>query len=384
MWQRLAIHVPRLLRESWRSQPRTKPNRKEQDTSLAHPLPCRGLWSGPDTSTQCHEMDLRRLFNTRSFRVCAVVVVLAVGLAGALASPYAVLEPGPTESVSRGTKGSGMVDSYEDGQGEFLMVTVNVRRASWLDFAVAHLPGSDAETARVDLTGAAKVASQESMDTSKQTAALVAEKFVTGDISHLVADGALVVGLVAESPAENAGLKAGDIIVEVGTTAVHDAGEVADAIEEHSGPVQVVIKRGPHRLAFDVTPRGRKIGVRIETHYHGTPVLTVETPGVGGASAGLAMTLAFIDALSPGDLTSAVVAATGTMNQDGSVGEIRGLRQKALGAKQAGATYMFAPRGDVEAGVRYALEIVPVDTVEDAVKYLCERGASDAVCEKKP
>lgn len=314
--------------------------------------------------------------------MAAVGVVLGVGLSGAMASPYALIEPGPTESVSRGTKGDGLRDSWEDGEGEFLMVTVDVRRASWLDWAASHIPWDETEVAKLDLSGTAKVVSKESMDTSKRTAALVAEKFVSGGVSRVRPEGAKIVEVLSGSAAAAGGLKVGDVVEEVSGTAVLRAEEVGPAVEAAGERVQVVVKRGPHRLAFDVEPVKGKIGVRLDTQYVGEPVLTVDTPGVGGASAGLAMTLAFMDALSPGDLAVGVVAATGTVDEDGNVGGIRGLKQKAAGAKQAGASYLLAPRESVEKGVKYALPVVPVSSVQEAVKYICANGATDEVCKK--
>ena len=58
--------------------------------------------------------------------------------------------------------------------------------------------------------------------------------------------------------------------------------------------------------------------------------VAVDTAGIGGPSAGLAMTLAILDDLTPGDLTGGKrVAVTGTIDPSGNVGEIGGIEQKA-------------------------------------------------------
>jgi PDZ domain-containing protein len=95
------------------------------------------------------------------------------------------------------------------------------------------------------------------------------------------------------------------------------------------------------------------------------------------------MTLAFIDAMSPGDLTGgARVAATGTIDEAGRVGSIRGIDEKTRGAVRGGAEFMFAPADDVAQGEKYPITVVPVATIDAAVRYLCAHGATDRVCDR--
>ena len=72
--------------------------------------------------------------------------------------------------------------------------------------------------------------------------------------------------------------------------------------------------------------------------------VNVDTSQIGGPSAGLAMTLSIFDKLTPGDLTGGKkVAVTGTISEDGSVGEIGGISQKTGSAKAAGAQLFIVP-----------------------------------------
>ena len=64
--------------------------------------------------------------------------------------------------------------------------------------------------------------------------------------------------------------------------------------------------------------------------WHFPVDVTVHTQNIGGPSAGLAMTLGIIDKLSSGRLTGhRIVAATGTIDQNGNVGDVgrRGRRR---------------------------------------------------------
>jgi len=109
-----------------------------------------------------------------------------------------------------------------------------------------------------------------------------------------------------------------------------------------------------------------------------------DTDRIGGPSAGLAFTLALIDELSPGELSPpGGVAATGTMAEDGSVGPIGALVQKAVAVRRSGAGLFLVPAMQPEAEIEAArravagdVEIVTVESLGDALAALAERGGS--------
>lgn len=103
------------------------------------------------------------------------------------------------------------------------------------------------------------------------------------------------------------------------------------------------------------------------------PPADINTNNVGGPSAGMMYTLAIIDLLSEGDLTKGhVVAGTGTIEADGSIGGIGGVRQKVVAAQAAGADYMLVPASNYEAALtadRSTIELVSVATIDDALAF---------------
>lgn len=116
--------------------------------------------------------------------------------------------------------------------------------------------------------------------------------------------------------------------------------------------------------------------------------LDIDTGSIGGPSAGLAFTLTLIDELTEGELTGgADIAVTGTIELDGSVGPIGGLRQKASAVAQTGVDVFLVPgisdaaseaqRAAFEAELEAArqaggddLRIIPVRTLEEALAAL--------------
>lgn len=74
---------------------------------------------------------------------------------------------------------------------------------------------------------------------------------------------------------------------------------------------------------------------------------TLGAGDVGGPSAGLMFTLGAITRVTPEDETNGVtIAGTGTMEKDGKVGPIGGVRLKLLGARRDGAKWFLVPASD--------------------------------------
>ena len=97
-----------------------------------------------------------------------------------------------------------------------------------------------------------------------------------------------------------------------------------------------------------------------------------------GPSGGLITTLEIYNQLTKEDLTKGkVIAGTGTIEGDGSVGEIGGIEYKVLGAASAHADIFLCPNGDnYEAAKKYIkdkklkIKLIAVDTIYDAIEKL--------------
>lgn len=99
---------------------------------------------------------------------------------------------------------------------------------------------------------------------------------------------------------------------------------------------------------------------------------------VGGPSAGLLFSLGIVDKLngdgSGGDLTGGrVIAGTGTIDADGTVGAVGGVPLKTQAAKRDGATVFLVPKdecSDARTELPEGLRLIPVTTLEGAVDAL--------------
>jgi Lon-like protease len=99
----------------------------------------------------------------------------------------------------------------------------------------------------------------------------------------------------------------------------------------------------------------------------------IDSGNVGGPSAGLAFALEVLEKLGRNVDHGYRVAATGTIALDGTVGQIGGVKQKTLGAREAKADIFLVPAGDNAAEARryaHGLRIIAVQSFPQALRAL--------------
>ncbi|MEU4160526.1 S16 family serine protease [Actinoplanes sp. NPDC026670] len=117
-------------------------------------------------------------------------------------------------------------------------------------------------------------------------------------------------------------------------------------------------------ITVALTSLGQPAGVRV----------SIGLRDIGGPSAGLMIMLGIVDKLTPADLTGGrVIAGTGALRADGTVGPIGGIPQKLHGARAAGAEYFLVPEGNCAEAARNpvpGLTLARVATADDALLAL--------------
>jgi PDZ domain-containing protein len=106
--------------------------------------------------------------------------------------------------------------------------------------------------------------------------------------------------------------------------------------------------------------------------------VTLRLADVGGPSAGLLFSLGIVDKLDGdgggGDLTGGrIIAGTGTIDADGTVGAVGGVALKTQAARRDGATVFLVPEAecsDAKAELPKGLRLIPVTTLKGAVNSL--------------
>lgn len=102
---------------------------------------------------------------------------------------------------------------------------------------------------------------------------------------------------------------------------------------------------------------------------------TLKQININGSSVGLTYATYYYLKLNNYELKEPV-AMTGTIDSDGNVGPIEGIREKIIGANKAQAKYVFVPEGNYADAMAtkkefgYKLDIYPVKSLADTVNYL--------------
>jgi PDZ domain-containing protein len=277
-----------------------------------------------------------------------------------------------------------------DSGGGIYYVDVFVRKASLLEqlFGGLHegadlqapssvVPPGVSDSQRANLE-------QREMHQSQQVALAVALR-AAGYKVKATNTGAIVSELVSGTPAIGK-LEPTDIIVAVDGKRVTTPAAVAVAMS-HTRPGQKVtftILRGLTRKNITMptvaaTPGSKRavVGVFLEPSQdiHLPIPISIDAGNVGGPSAGLAFALDALQELGHNVDHGHRVAATGEIFLNGDVGPIGGIKQKTIGAREAGVDAFLVPAGQNARDARkyaHGLRIIPVESFQQALRALAK------------
>jgi PDZ domain-containing protein len=273
------------------------------------------------------------------------------------------------------------------GAGGIYFVDVLVRKATMLEqlFGGLHngadlYPADEIVPAGVSTTQENQVNDDE-MRTSKQVAAAVALR-AFGKKVRVIENGAIVSQTEPGFPATGK-LVPTDRIVAINSTTVRSPADIFHAMSGKPIGTHFLFKvlRGGHqalvRLTTVAATAGSKRGVvgvlLAPSEKINLPVkVSIDTPGVGGPSAGLAFALDILQQLGRNVDHGHKVAATGELFLNGGVGPIGGIKQKTIGAREAGVDVFLVPVSNAAEARKYAhgLRIVPVKSFQQALHAL--------------
>jgi PDZ domain-containing protein len=186
-------------------------------------------------------------------------------------------------------------------------------------------------------------------------------------------------------------LRQGDIVVRALGQAVDVPGELRRLVtsQEIGAEITLVVRRDGRRVLVRVrTMRGAEgraiIGVIVsQAATIRLPLdVRIDVGGVGGPSAGLAFALDLLEELGRDVDRGNRVAVTGTIELDGTVGEVGGLKQKTIGVRRAGIAVFVVPSGENAREARQHagdVRIVAVENFQQALRALATlpRNAQD-------
>lgn len=179
-------------------------------------------------------------------------------------------------------------------------------------------------------------------------------------------------------------LEVGDEIIKVNGQTYETYDELKDLLKNESETVKITVKRKNKEVEtnnkyIDIEGE-KKLGIVIsnEIKYTSNPKVKLKFNGrEAGPSGGLMITLTIYDKLVKEDITKGrLVVGTGTINGNGEVGEIGGVKHKIMAAAKKKADIVFVPNDNYEEAKEiydkenYKFKLVPVKTFDEAVDYL--------------
>lgn len=317
-----------------------------------------------------------------------VVLLAFVFLGTTVRVPYVALSPGPTVNTLGDVDGkpvvavSGAVD--DDPSGHLNLTTVAVTDGLSL-FDGLRLWLSSRYQLQPRSLYFPPNRSEDEVREENDRQMLDSEDNATGAaLTYLKRPTAVGVGDVASTSPAKDRLEVNDVIVAVDGEPVSTPADVQKAIRDRApgSVVRLTVNRKGTVQTVEVTlgarpddPAAGYLGVTPKVVSADPNVqITYNVGEIGGPSAGLMLTLAVIDRLTPDDLTGGkFIAGTGTVKADGEVGPIGGITHKLQAAREAGATAFLVPDGNCAEAASDApdgLELIKVETVGGAVDSL--------------
>jgi PDZ domain-containing protein len=333
----------------------------------------------------------------------AIVVCVVVFAGFAIHVPYSTISPGEAVQIPPLITIDG-AKTYTGDRGDLRLLFVRERNhvSLWRYLQAKLDPDTDLlRDVEVNPSNESPTQLEEEsiqqMADAKTAATVVALEAAGYKVQR--APGLTVSGILTELPAAKY-LRPGDVILAANGQTLEAQTDLGRIVKKHrvGDRIALNIQRDGKPLTVDVpvgfnqADGGKLLGVIASPRFHFPFTVNVNTAGIGGPSAGLAMSLAIFDELTPGNLTGGKrVAVTGTIDPEGNVGEIGGIQQKAVAARAAGARLFIVPRcspddpppflagcqADLKRATQRAghnVKVVPVSSFGQALQALRDNG----------
>lgn len=317
----------------------------------------------------------------------AASLALVVSAALTVPMPYVEYVPGGATPIAPLVEIDGVEVTELDGETALLTVRLTRQPLAQLLLVALDADRNVLPTARVYPSGVDRqdYLAQERERFSRQFDVAAAVGAQAAGFPLEVVTEVVVLEVLADGPSDGR-LAPGDTVIAVDGEPLTSGAALAARIES-AEPGETVTLRVRHagterdeRITLRALEDGgpARIGVLVQTAIDALvlPFDIVLTPGIriGGPSAGMMVGVTVYDLLAAEDLLAGRrVAGTGTLDIDGRVGEVGGVREKTLAAIDAGYDVLLVPAGAAAEAERFAegrIRVVGVTTLAEALEAL--------------
>lgn len=322
---------------------------------------------------------IKKIFKENiKFIIILIVMIVVINIP----LPYYILAPGgiidirdrielENKNITEGTLNLLYVTEYEANVGTMLMSFI---LKDWDTEKVEEVQVSNETMEEISIRN--KVMLENSM----QNAILVAYN-KSGNTVNIKGQENVVIATTTDN-----GLKVGDKILKANGIDIDNVETLKTIIEkkEVGDTITLDIERDNNEKQVNVkvneTEDGKAVGVVVLTNYIYDVDPSIELSfkaSEGGSSGGLMIALNIYNSLTSEDITKGrKIAGTGTIDALGNVGAIDGVKYKIIGAHKNNMEIVLVPKDNYEEAIKvkeeynYDMEIVSVNTFDDALNYL--------------
>lgn len=301
-----------------------------------------------------------------------------------LTVPYAAEGPGPSFNTLGTVEDQEVVEisgakSYPT-TGQLNMTTVAVRTRMTLAQAIQRWLLSDDTLVPIEQIIPPELSPEQVDQVNKMSFSVSEAQAIAAALTYLDRPVVVEATGVLDNSAAQGKFSAGDRILAIDGRPVNQPTAVREAVLEHRPGDTVTVRVSRDKSERDVevklgeSPQDSSqpmLGVLMTVAAEDGMEVDFNLQDIGGPSAGMIFALAVIDKFTPEELTGGhFVAGTGSISEDGSVGEIGGIPHKARSAHDLGAELFLAPAGNCAelGGQDYpGMTVARVSTLADAV-----------------
>lgn len=311
-----------------------------------------------------------------------IIVLILIVLFCTIRLPYYIMTTGGTINITDRVE----MDGYQkEDKGSINMLYVSEYDATPFSYLLAKLRGEEINSNKErqisnesveEINERNKIMRDNSLDIAVLVAYQEAGKYINIKSKKNI--------VMAKTTDNN--FEVGDIILTVNDKVCDEVKDIKEIINnsEENDIIKFKVLRNEKELEIEnkvVLEDNRKVvGVVIVTDYEYDldPKIDIKFKNSeSGSSGGLMLTLTIYNAVSSEDLIKGRnIAGTGTINTDGTVGEIDGIKYKIMGAAKNNMDIVFVPSSNYEDAINtknkynYDLEIIKVDTFNEVLEYL--------------
>lgn len=292
--------------------------------------------------------------------------------------PYYISAPGGTINLSER-----MDDDYSKKDGSLNMLYVTEYRGNvvtlllgklfknWDIYEISNQQISNEDAQDIYLRNRVM------LDNSIQNAIFVAYKQAGKEVNIKGKENLVIV------TTKDNGIEIGDNIIAINDVLFDNITDIKEQLAQYDVGSSIkikVIRDGKEKELELVLDEDKLLGVMIITNYIYDVSDEIDfnfKSGEGGASGGLILSLGIYSEITGIDLLKGRnIAGTGTIDMNGNVGEIDGIKYKIAGAVKENMDVVLVPTGNYEEAKKvikennYKIELVEIKTFKDAVDYL--------------